>query len=70
MVLGLMAGPVATAEANTKTTRVERTEEGGYPALAKLVASDGMASDRFGISVAVSGESGDASCHRGRAAMR
>lgn len=49
MVLGLMVGPVATAEAK-KTTESDQT------ALPKIVASDGMPSDRFGVSVAVSGD--------------
>lgn len=47
MALGLMVAPMAAAEA---------TDPGDQTALVKLVASDGMPSDRFGISVAVSGD--------------
>lgn len=48
-VLGLMVGPVAAAE-------VSHTTKGDQTALLKLVASDGMPSDRFGVSVSVSGD--------------
>jgi hypothetical protein len=48
IVLGLTAGSGATAQA-------QRTESDNA-ALVKLVASDGMPSDRFGVSVAVSGD--------------
>jgi hypothetical protein len=47
MVVGLIAGSVATVDAAPSTVGNELT---------KLTASDGMASDRFGIGVAVSGD--------------
>ena len=47
MAFGLTAGSTATAEAETERDNA---------ALVKLVASDGMPSDRFGVSVAVSGD--------------
>ena len=48
MVLGLMIGPVATAEA--------AKPESDHAGLVRLAASDAMPSDRFGVSVAVSGD--------------
>lgn len=54
-VAGLMVGSVDTADAGTDVP-ASRTETGEHHALDKLVASDGMPSDRFGISVAVSGD--------------
>ena len=48
MVLGLTAGSAATAKA-------QKTESDDA-ALVKLVASDAMPSDRFGVSVAISGD--------------
>lgn len=47
MVLGPITGSIATADAARSTT---------VTGLTKLTASDGIASDRFGISVAVSGD--------------
>lgn len=46
-ILGLTAGPFATAQATEP--------EGDHAALLRLAASDAMPSDRFGVSVAVSG---------------
>ncbi|MDP9068261.1 MAG: FG-GAP repeat protein [Actinomycetota bacterium] len=57
LVLGLIAGCTATAQAEPRGSEVfGTTTEGGNAELAKLTASDGMASDRFGIGVAVSGD--------------
>jgi hypothetical protein len=47
MVLGLIAGSVAIADAAPRPAA---------DGLTKLIASDGMASDRFGVGVAVSGD--------------
>ena len=58
LVLGLIAGSVAAAQAKSNSPkRLETmTTVGPHPELEKLTASDGTASDRFGISVAVSGD--------------
>lgn len=57
MVLGLIAGSMATAQAKPKDPKLPETATaGGNSELVKLTASDGTAQDRFGISVSVSGD--------------
>ena len=55
MALGLIAGSMGMAQAKLSVSEAFEITTAGNLALTKLTASDGVASDRFGISVAVSG---------------
>lgn len=60
MILGLISGSVATAEVSAPVAaadeRPARRSGSASEELLKLIASDGTAQDRFGISVSVSGD--------------